>query len=34
MKNHELEHYNFFEKELQKRKIAPTNFFLCGIYWV
>ena len=25
MKDHELEHYNFFEKELQKRKIAATK---------
>jgi ubiquinone biosynthesis monooxygenase Coq7 len=26
MKEHELEHYDFFSKELQKRNIAPTKF--------
>ena len=26
MKEHEQEHLNYFEKEIQKRKIKPTNF--------
>ena len=25
MKEHEKEHYNFFEKEIQKRNIKPTK---------
>jgi ubiquinone biosynthesis monooxygenase Coq7 len=26
MKEHEQEHYDYFEKELQKRNISPTKF--------
>ena len=34
MKIHEIEHCQFFESEIKKRKINQQNFYLYGIYWV
>ena len=32
MKEHEIEHCQFFENEIKKRNIEPTKFSLYGIY--
>ena len=32
MKQHELEHFEFFDKEIQRRNIKPTKFYLFGIF--
>ena len=32
MKEHEIEHCQFFEGEIKKRNIKPTKFCLYGIY--
>ena len=35
MKEHEKEHFEYFDKEIQKRNIKPTVFTSnCGILWV
>ena len=31
MKEHEKEHYDYFENEIKKRNIAPTKFLPFGI---
>jgi hypothetical protein len=31
MKEHEKEHYEYFDNEIKKRNIKLQNFYLCGI---
>ena len=34
MKEHEVEHCEFFEKEIKKEELNQQNFYLYGIFWV
>ena len=31
MREHEKEHYEFFDKEIQKETLNLQSFYLCGI---